>query len=1233
MATAAAPHESSLLPAAAASAVEEEQDEKRLVSGWVQRAPSSAVSHFPGGPAALCSKLLRQSVPDLLAVLSSFERRRAKGDRDPQLLSWMEVLAGLTAAQRSAASSPPDRALLLVACAGSGKTKTLLARVRWLLATGAAAASKVLLLSFSRAACDELRQRFKALDASVAAAVRVRTFHSFSLELLRAHKDVLLSELENQLQSADAGSCWQKLRRLQSLLSGEGDLRVISDSEQYQFVTAALETVLQASVASATSKSCRAAVTPYSAVRYVQRAKNTGISQVDDADPLLAAVFSEYESSLAEAGAVDFGDLVSCASMALASLPSLQLAVSSELDAVVVDEFQDTSASQLSLLKALLGDKPGRLTAVGDPRQRIFSFQGSCGGQFSSFKEAFGAQEFSLEENFRSTANICRCASAILGDAGLRDGSSSSSLAGVIARHPAGDGQPVDLVVCRTQACEEFHVQTWVLRSRLDGSSWRDLAVLARTTAAVRSTAAALRAVGVPVVMAGVEHYSRREMEDVLAMCRLALRPDDANLLQHCLAAVRAVSAQEVAVLEAAVRSGRQPPSFPSVEGADASVTARIARSLEGHPGRRSRFLLGQPQELSELLKELRAALFPQQRRRKGGVAGARPGHGNVSDSTLRAGLLLNGVAFIEHGAIIWPAPRTACSCRRSRRMVETALGNATATSTSLCVGCGGIAKSERCGLSGQAAKRTQDTDDAEVADAGDVEMLRSQDFSCSSCSGPLREGDPSCEACGRGHHIRTGVGCCGLPAARALVPRLSASRHSEERPPGQEDCQPWLCASCYSTHSAAWWSQRQLSGGFSAPQPRTAGGVLRRMAGDAPSLGLSHSTLWELCQALGQLPAAPPWLEPPVWKGVRRFARMAGDLVTRLAELRLDEFLARVFAVLPRGRRYRAVGARGKAKGLEEALKSEAEAHLREAAAASTSHSDDSAAAQLGPFLERLNLGSGACEEGPFAATAAGSGTAEAGRGRDAVTIATAHAAKGRQWPSVLAVRFNEGLGFPLFGPRAPAQACLEHFAEERRLAYVVASRACQRLTLSYALEAEGGRLATRSPFLATLGSEVRVQGVEFVDPADRRRLTDAVRRLSRAEHTTTWSGESELKSQAGSTSTTTEAWQDFLANPAKPPGPLGSAARLKRRLFPQGSKFSKGARGAEIVKRPRYTKAETTTGQTTTSTGDMQALAASSDPSAAAVGGAPLDKQGLATKECAPTEIIRQRRGSGGG
>eukprot|EP00434_Breviolum_minutum_P012755 symbB.v1.2.011244.t1/scaffold751.1/size165343/15 len=201
------------------------------------------------------------------------------------------------------------------------------------------------------------------------------------------------------------------------------------------------------------------------------------------------------------------------------------------------------------------------------------------------------------------------------------------------------------------------------------------------------------------------------------------------------------------------------PSSIPSVAGADSAITARLAKSLSGHPGRKARFLAGPLQELRDLIRELRMALFPGGRVKGKSLSSSRP-----KDSALRAGLLLNGVAFVENNHVVWPVLVLPCRCRTSGEAGKVSV---------LCLRCGGLVSSARREASqniqigpGMCGTRT-----------------------CSSCRQPIGEDDLICEACGDGHHWKTqqtGVALCpskgGLhphgfaPCAMLTLPRLGGA-------------------------------------------------------------------------------------------------------------------------------------------------------------------------------------------------------------------------------------------------------------------------------------------------------------------------------------------------------------------------------------------------------------------------------------------------------------------------
>eukprot|EP00811_Abedinium_folium_P026056 NODE_3780_length_1987_cov_2.390323.p1 GENE.NODE_3780_length_1987_cov_2.390323~~NODE_3780_length_1987_cov_2.390323.p1 ORF type:complete len:494 (-),score=125.87 NODE_3780_length_1987_cov_2.390323:53-1534(-) len=458
----------------------------------------------------------------------------------------------------------------------------------------------------------------------------------------------------------------------------------------------------------------------------------------------------------------------------------------------------------------------------------------------------------------------------------------------------------------------------------------------------------------------------------------------------------------------------------------------------------------------------------------------------------------------------------------------------------------------------------------------------------CGTCQCAVADDDPRCAGCGKGHHLERTDACSGLPMHRQpLGDNIAAGAGRARRN------FPWLCAECYAHYATSWWVRRRSAAG-GAPPPRTSSSSsssssLRAIPPDAPPLGQPCGSLWELLGVLAAHDAAPAWLETNTWRSLRRFVRTINRLGECAKELRLPDMLSRVLRVLPRSRKYLHASANFAAAGggvagghgglhdgenLESALRAEAEAYLwemayagaRTCAAAATSavvvpaataaaadaaaKGDFKAAAHLHAFLERLDRDGGAS----FASTAAGSGTAEAGRGRDAVTVATVHAAKGSQWKRVLLLRFNDGAGFPLSGPDVP-----EHLEEERRLAYVAASRAAESLAISYVLQDEAGRHLECSRFLNGIAhATYMVEGfVELANAAECHRLASLIGSGCGGSAAGGGAGGSHGYGAGGVASA---AWRRFAVNPRKP-GIGGRRFFTLKRRAPAGGTAQDGA------------------------------------------------------------------------
>lgn len=346
----------------------------------------------------------------------------------------MAVLDDLDPAQRVAVESPAAP-LCIVAGAGSGKTRVLTGRIAHRVLTGQADADHVLALTFTRKAAGELRARLGRLGVR---GVTAGTFHAVA---------------------------WAQLRQ-RALDQGQRPPVVLRDK------TRLLARVLDGD----TERAADAAVE-------LERAKVRGIAPAD------ADLAAAYEAEKRRRGVVDFDDLLEHCAHAIEADPAFAEAQRWRFRHLYVDEFQDVNALQFRLLRAWLDDRLD-LTVVGDPNQAVYGWNGADVGYLQRFAGHFPtAETVRLDANYRSSADIVRVASSVLGGAGP-------------ARPPRHAGRPGGSVptVRRfdTDADEARGIARGLRLAHAPGTPWSDLAVLARTHAQLRVIEKALRAAGIP---------------------------------------------------------------------------------------------------------------------------------------------------------------------------------------------------------------------------------------------------------------------------------------------------------------------------------------------------------------------------------------------------------------------------------------------------------------------------------------------------------------------------------------------------------------------------------------------------------------------------------------------------------------------------------------------------------------------------------------------------------------
>jgi DNA helicase II / ATP-dependent DNA helicase PcrA len=473
-------------------------------------------------------------------------------------------LSTLNPPQREAVMTT-EGPLLVLAGAGSGKTRVIAHRVAYLLVKGVDP-GQVLAVTFTNKAAGEMRERVAALAGPPGVDVFVSTFHSFGLWLLQQeHK---AAELPRRFGICDAGDQLALVKRC---------MREVSvDDRKFD---------------------------AYRVLSLISRAKNAGKKRIavkeagqgDDYDLVASEVYPRYERSLRAMRAVDFDDLISRPVSMLAKDEALRAKYQDVFRYLLVDEYQDTNLAQLELLKLVAGDRKN-VCAVGDDDQAIYGWRGAEVKNILRFDRHFpGAKEVRLEQNYRSTGHILDCANAVISKNANRKPKALFT--------SQGKGDPVRVVALGEEEDEALFVAEEIARQRADGRPWSDFAVLFRLNALARPFEEAFRAGSMPyVVHGGPAFFDRSEVRDLLAYLKLCVQPeDDVSLSRIVNVPARGIGdttlervhdwaiAHKLHLLEA-LRRAAEVPELP--RGAAEKVAAFVdlvdryqARFREGSPG------------------------------------------------------------------------------------------------------------------------------------------------------------------------------------------------------------------------------------------------------------------------------------------------------------------------------------------------------------------------------------------------------------------------------------------------------------------------------------------------------------------------------------------------------------------------------------------------------------------------------------------------------------------------
>ncbi|HEX9106106.1 MAG TPA: UvrD-helicase domain-containing protein, partial [Longimicrobiales bacterium] len=398
-------------------------------------------------------------------------------------------LSTLNPPQREAVMTT-DGPLLVLAGAGSGKTRVIAHRVAWLLVQGVQP-ERVLAVTFTNKAAEEMKERVGALAGPPGRSVFVSTFHSFGLALL--HEEHRAAGLPRRFGICDAGDQVALVKRCMREVSV--DDRAF-DARRVLFLLSAAKNALQKAV----------------------RVRPEG--QGDDYDLVAAEVFPRYQAALRAQRSVDFDDLIARPVELLRADDALRARWQERFRYLLVDEYQDTNRCQLELLKLLAGERRN-VCAVGDDDQAIYGWRGAEVKNILRFDRHFpGAKEVRLEQNYRSTGRILACANGVIGKNPHRKAKQLWTA--------QGEGEPVRVVALEDEEAEARFVAEEIARQRGEGRPWSHFAVLYRLNALSRPFEEAFREASMPhTVHGGPAFFDRSEVRDLLAYLKLCIQPED----------------------------------------------------------------------------------------------------------------------------------------------------------------------------------------------------------------------------------------------------------------------------------------------------------------------------------------------------------------------------------------------------------------------------------------------------------------------------------------------------------------------------------------------------------------------------------------------------------------------------------------------------------------------------------------------------------------------------------
>jgi DNA helicase-2/ATP-dependent DNA helicase PcrA len=426
------------------------------------------------------------------------------------------ILDGLNDAQRDAVTAPLGSALVL-AGAGSGKTRVLVHRIAWLLQVEQLSPWSILAVTFTNKAAREMRHRIETLLGMPMGGMWVGTFHGLAHRLLRAHWQE--ANLPQGFQILDSDDQFRMIKRIVRELN-------LDDSKW----------------------------PPRQVQWFINNNKDEGrrADHLDAAgDPYqrqMIALYREYEQACQRAGVVDFAELLLRAHELWRDRPDVLQHYRERFSAVLVDEFQDTNSIQYAWLRMLSGEQH-KLFVVGDDDQSIYGWRGARVENIQEFQSHYPETKVvRLEQNYRSTGNILKAANAVISNNPTRLGKELWT--------EDADGEQIRVYGAFNEVDEARFVINNLRESIEQGSARQDIAILYRTSAQSRLFEEALIQQGIPYrVYGGLKFFERAEIKDALAYLRLvANRHDDPSFERAVNQPPRGIGSKTIEAIRAHAR-------------------------------------------------------------------------------------------------------------------------------------------------------------------------------------------------------------------------------------------------------------------------------------------------------------------------------------------------------------------------------------------------------------------------------------------------------------------------------------------------------------------------------------------------------------------------------------------------------------------------------------------------------------------------------------------------------